>query len=142
MESIRLTRTFEASPDRVFRAWTEPQALRRWLSPGTHETASAEVDLRVGGAYRIAMRRLADGVTAHVTGTYREIRPPERLAFTWRWEDWPEDGESLVTVELRDLGGSTEMVLTHERFPSVASRDGHARGWEECFDKLANALTS
>jgi uncharacterized protein YndB with AHSA1/START domain len=86
------------------------------------------------------MRRLADGVTAYVTGTYREIRPSERLAFTWRWEDEPEHGETLVTVELRDVGGATEMVLMHERFPSVASRDSHARGWPSCFDKLATAL--
>jgi uncharacterized protein YndB with AHSA1/START domain len=140
MATLRLSRTFAASPERVFRAWTEPEALRRWLSPGTHETAGAEVDLRVGGTYRVAMRRLADGVTKYVTGTYREIRAPERLAFTWRWEDEPSDGETLVTVELRDLGGATEMVLTHERFASEASRDGHAGGWAGCLDKLATAL--
>jgi len=138
--TLRLTRTFPASRERVFRAWTEPEALRRWLSPETHETPSAEVDLRVGGAYRIGMRKLSDGKASYVTGLYREITPPEKLAFTWRWEGEPEHGETLVTLEFRDLGGVTEVVLTHEQFPSEESRDGHGKGWTSCLNKLDTCL--
>jgi uncharacterized protein YndB with AHSA1/START domain len=98
------------------------------------------VDLRPGGAYRLGMRKLPDGEVFYLTGTYREVRPPEKLVYSWRWEADPEKGDTLVTVEFHDRGGATEIVVTHELFPSQEVRDGHDKGWSGCLDKLAKVL--
>jgi uncharacterized protein YndB with AHSA1/START domain len=76
----------------------------------------------------------------YLVGTYREVRPPERLVCTWRWEAEPEYGETLVTVEFLDRGGSTEVVLTHELFPTDEARRGHEQGWTSSLDRLARAV--
>jgi uncharacterized protein YndB with AHSA1/START domain len=138
--TLRLTRRFAAPREKVFQAWTTPEALKQWWGPPGHATPSAEVELRPGGRYRFGMRRLPDGPLFYLSGTYREVRPPERLVYTWRWEAEPEYGETLVTVEFRDRGGSTEVVLTHELFPTPPMRDQHQRGWVGCLDRLADAL--
>jgi uncharacterized protein YndB with AHSA1/START domain len=133
---LRLKRVFEATPDRVFRAFVEPEALRQWKAPGDAEVALVEVDLRVGGRYRIHMRGKG-GTVYRLTGEYREISPPARLSFTWQWETDPPEKETLVTVEFRDLGGRTEVLLVHSGFTNETEREGHGRGWEGCFPKLA-----
>jgi uncharacterized protein YndB with AHSA1/START domain len=86
------------------------------------------------------MRKRPDGEVFYLTGVYREVRPPERLVYTWRWEAEPELGETLVTVEFLDRGASTEVVLTHERFPSDAVRDQHGTGWSSCLECLAEVV--
>lgn len=98
----------------------------------------AELDLRVGGRFRIEMKH-AKGNVHCVVGTYREVRPPERLVYTWAWEG-KDMGETLVTVEFLDRGGSTEVRLTHELFPTSEMRDEHAKGWNGCLDHLAGVL--
>ena len=138
--TLRLTRTFTAPREKVFRAFTDPETLKRWWGPPGYDTPSAEIDLRVGGRYRFAMRKLPDGPILYLAGTYREVRPPERLVFTWRWEAEPELGDTLVTLEFRDAGGGTEVILTHELFPSQKARDDHSRGWSSSWEKLAAAL--
>lgn len=137
--SLTVRRTVSASRERVFRAWTDPRALRQWCCPVGFTVAAAEVDLRPGGRYRIAMQP-PDAAEPNVAyGTYREVQPPERLVFTWQWEGG-EMGETLVTVEFRDLGGETEVVLVHERFPAADLRDLHAEGWNACLEHLVQAL--
>jgi len=138
--TLRLTRTLAAPRERVFRAWTEPEELRRWFGPDGYATPSAEVDLRVGGKYRLGMRKLPDGEVFYLVGTFREVRPPERLVYTWVWEGSPEMGETLITVEFRTRGKVTEVRLTHELFPTAKVRDDHEKGWGSCLDKLAKAL--
>jgi len=99
--TLRLTRAVPAPRDAVFRAWTDPEALRRWWAPAEGMSLpAAEVDLRPGGRYRFTMRN-AKGEEFHLTGVYREVRPPERLVYTWRWEGTERDGdgETLVVVE-------------------------------------------
>ena|SRR2546422_3574602 len=77
----------------------------------------------------------------HLSGSYREVQPPERLVYTWCWERPEMDiGETLVTVEFRDLGASTEVVVTHDLFPSQAACDQHQGGWSGCLDRLPEAL--
>ena len=137
--TLRLARTFAASRDRVFRAWTEPAALKRWFAPGDLTTPVAEVDLRVGGQYRVHMQA-PDGTMHQLRGTYRQIDPPRKLVFTWSWETHAGATETLVTVEFFDRGGSTEVVLTHERLPSADERDRHEHGWDGCLTKLAREL--
>ncbi len=138
--TLNLKRTFKAPREKVFRAWTDPEELKKWWGPEGYSTPSAEVDLRVGGKYRFGMMKLPDGEIFYLSGTYREVRPPERLVYTWLWEGNPERGETLVTVEFRDLGAATEVILTHERFPNEKVRDDHNKGWNGCFDRLGKIL--
>ncbi len=84
--SLKLVRTFDASPEEVYRAWTDPSVIKRWFGPTPEfSTTIAEVDLKVGGKYRIGMKS-PDGELYVATGVYQEIVPNEKLAFTWRWE--------------------------------------------------------
>jgi uncharacterized protein YndB with AHSA1/START domain len=137
---IQVRRTFAAPRERVFRAWTEPVALQHWLSPAGCATSLAQVDLRVGGGYRIGMQYPGQPVF-YVSGVYREVRPPERLVFTWRWEEPDMDcGETLVSVEFLARGQLTEVILTHSNFPASDVAEQHDRGWKEIFDKLAATL--
>ncbi|MGH7858430.1 MAG: SRPBCC family protein [Candidatus Binatia bacterium] len=139
--TLFLRRKFAAPPEKVFRAFTEPEALKRWWMPNEgFSVPAAEIDLRVGGSYRVAMKN-PKGEVFYLSGTYREIRPPERLVYTWRWEATEMDiGETLVTVDFRGEGGSTELQVTHELFPDALQRDRHGTGWSGCLDHLPTAL--
>ena len=147
---LTIRRTVAAPRDLVFRAWTEPERLKQWW--GVDEAFSApiaEVDLRVGGVYRLGM--LAPGETNPfvVGGVYKEVNPPEKLVYTWVWEGAESAAdaahtagfqEMLVTVEFHDLGGSTEVVLTHEFFPDQHAKEEHNQGWIGCLGQLARLL--
>jgi|SRR5579863_8040554 len=141
--SFRLSRVVNAPSERVFAAWTKPEALKRWWGPPGFTTPSAEVDLRIGGAYKLAMKS-PDGETHVVFGTFIEIEAPKKLAYTWAWEE--DDGapshESVVTVEFKPKGATTEIVLTHERLANAESRDKHIDGWNGCFDHLEQVLAA
>jgi uncharacterized protein YndB with AHSA1/START domain len=131
--AIALSRVFAAPRERVFRAWTDPAEVAGWWWPWS---PSVEIDLRVGGTYRLAAVHPAAGLLA-VTGAFREVRPPERLVYTWRWEGEADAAETLVTVEFRALAdGATEVALAHDRFPSVDLADRHRQGWDDCLDRL------
>ena len=86
-EVLRLTRVFNAPRALVFCAWTEAEQMKRWFCPHDHWGVDVEVDARVGGAYRIAMHDTDTGRDHVARGTFREVRAPERLVFTWQWED-------------------------------------------------------
>jgi len=138
-----MTRTFAAAQEKVFQAWTQPEnfffSVRRTTE--RHSTRVVELDLRVGGKYRIEITS-PEGQVHRLFGIYREVQPPERLVFTWSWEESPDFGETLVRVEFRRLGQSmfTEVVLTHELFPNQKARDDHNQGWNGCLDTLAEFL--
>ena len=84
---FELQRTFRASPERVFGAWTQPAALRAWWCPPGWVAGEIEIDLRIGGSYSVAMSRAGSaGSVVSVSGRFLEVRPPERLVYTWRWE--------------------------------------------------------
>lgn len=138
--TLRIQRTFAAPRAEVFNAWTDPEALKRWWGPAGYDTPSAAVDLRVGGRYRLGMRKLPDGEVFYLTGIYHVVQPPEKLVYTWSWESNPEHGETLVTVEFHDRGGVTDVLLLHERFRSEHSRQEHSRGWAGCLERLTGAL--
>jgi uncharacterized protein YndB with AHSA1/START domain len=111
----------------------------QWFSPSEEILIrKLEVDLRVGGRFRIEM--VKEGKTIAAVGSYREVRPPEKLVFTWAWEEWPSGQDSLVAVELRERGAATDLVLTHELLPSVAERDRHEGGWAGCMRRLARLV--
>jgi uncharacterized protein YndB with AHSA1/START domain len=141
MSRLRLERSFDAPRERVFDAWVNPELLRRWWASQPDWTSpGAEVDLRVGGRYRLSMRDPGDGAVHSVVGEYREVRRPERLVYTWSWEGDPAEMEgsagTLVTVEFHAEGEQTRVVVTHEGFASDGARDLHAGGWSGCLDNL------
>ena len=138
--TLVVKRTFSAPRERVFRAWTDASELARWFAPSNDFTTTASVDFRIGGAYRIEMHK-EDGNTFILVGKYLEIRAPEKVKYTWRWENVPDAPETLVTVEFQTAGESTEVILTHERFRDENDREKHAHGWNGCFDRLTAFLS-
>ena len=143
--ALRLERTFDASREAVFDAWTNPEVLRRWWAAGPDwETPLAEVDLREGGAYRLTMRDPESGMQPTVAGAFTEVRRPERLVYTWEWEDMPggTTGESLVTVEFAEQDGRTTVLLVHSGLHTEESRDRHEHGWNACLDNLERRVFS
>lgn len=133
--SLTLTRRLKAPAAAVYRAWTDPETIRRWFGPDSGAVISAEADVRIGGRFHVAFRT-EDGERHDVSGEYRDVRANERLVFTWGWRSTPER-ESLVTVSLRADGDGTLMTLLHERFFDEAARDRHREGWSGALDKMA-----
>jgi uncharacterized protein YndB with AHSA1/START domain len=137
--SLTLRRHYRVAPDKVWRAWTDPQALKIWFGPDEIVSVPlAEVDLRVGGRFRVTMRA-ADGETQDVSGIYREIVPNRKLVFSWAWRSTPER-ESLVTVQIEPDGNGCELVLMHQQFFDEAARDAHNHGWTGALVKLERWL--
>lgn len=133
--SVRITRIINAPQADVFKAWTQPELLRKWSCPEGVTLDACEVDLRVGGSYLLKMNTPEKVYTAF--GTYREISPNDRLVYTWDWkEEEHAVGETVVTVEFNDLGDTTEVVLSHDGFPAEEAAKGHNEGWTSCVDKL------
>ncbi len=140
--TLKLKRTFAAPREKVFRAWTDPNELKKWWRvQDDWAIPIAEVDLRIGGKYRLGMQS-PDGTTPYVVGgIYREVKFPEKLVYTWKWEG-SEEAETLVTVVFRELGGdSTQVELTHERFATKEARDKHNEGWKGCLAQLEKLFT-
>ena len=132
--SLTIKRRFNAPPEKVFQAWTDPGKVKRWMGPGEIRALSAECDARSGGGYRWVMQA-PNGEQHDVGGIYREIVPNEKLVFTWAWKSTPER-ESLVTVTFKQDGSGTIMTLLHEQFFDEKARDDHNRGWTGTMDKL------
>lgn len=141
---LRLERTLSAPRERVFRAWTDADQLRKWFGgPVGFTTPRAEIDLRIGGTYRVEIRS-PEGNSVFATGRYLEIEPPSRLVFTFGWRDFPgiDIGETTVTVQLFDREGSTELVLTHEPFAAAQLKSFHEFGWTTSLERLAEGVSS
>ena len=141
--AITLRRTIPARRGEVFRAWTDPAELKRWWARPGFTVVDAQVDLRIGGGFRIQTRPDVGNVFS-VFGTYREVRPPERLVYTWAWQGTRMDGiETLVTVDFREAGPGTEIFLmTHEGFSTEGDHMAHRDAWIGCFDRLTQTLAS
>jgi uncharacterized protein YndB with AHSA1/START domain len=141
--AVHVSRTFAAPRELVFRAWTEAEAVSQWFAP-PWLAPHVEADLRVGGRYRITLRVPPTRRKAHVVGTFLEVAPPERLVYTFTWERLPVPafgmGDSTVTVEFREVGGATEVRLTHELLAKRRLRAFHRRGWERGMGRLARIL--
>ena len=131
--SLTIKRRFKATPAQVYQAWIDPAQLARWMGGPDVTAAEAEADVRVGGRYHVHMTTATD--EHNVDGVYREVRPNEKLVFTWAWRSTPER-ESLVTVHLKADGDHTIMTFTHEQFFDEAARDRHEHGWTGSFVKL------
>lgn len=138
LHAIAIKRVFPASRGEVWRAWTEPDIMARWLPPVGFTIIQYGCDVSRGGAWRFQMRA-PDGEDFWLGGAYRDIGAPERLVFTCKWRE--EGPETLVKVTLFAVHGvATRMIFRQTGFTSTASRDGHGEGWGEYFDQLADNL--
>ncbi|HEY3189449.1 MAG TPA: SRPBCC domain-containing protein [Solirubrobacteraceae bacterium] len=138
---VRIERIIEAPRAEVFRAWTDPDELRRWWGPGEYATRHAEIDLRPGGDYLLVIQA-AEGDPMHLAGTFHEVVAPERLVYSWRWvRGWSDPAESIVSVEFEDLGERTRVVLVHGGLDASPDADGYRMGWESGLDKLAATVS-
>jgi uncharacterized protein YndB with AHSA1/START domain len=140
LDLLQVSRHIPASPARLFRAWTTPDEVKRWFArPEGWDVPNVDMDVRVGGRYRIEVHGNDVSVTA--IGRYHTVVPDEKLTFSFAWEEpllMPvlETGETTVTVEFRASGGGTDVVLTHERLRGDAMFAFHRMGWTDCFDRL------
>jgi uncharacterized protein YndB with AHSA1/START domain len=138
--SLSLQRHYPVAPEKVWRAWTDPQALKQWWGPGGPEAVSlVELDVQVGGRFRIVFGG-PRGDEHEVQGTYKEVVPNRRLSFTWTWPRTTPERESLVTIAFKASAGGTDLEFVHAKHFDEKVRDGHLRGWSEAFVKLDRFL--
>jgi uncharacterized protein YndB with AHSA1/START domain len=138
--TLVVRKIIQATPERLFTAWTQPQQLKKWWGPESVICVDAEVDLRVGGNYRIG-NKLPDGTILWITGEFQVIERPHKLVYTWRIGPESRPAE-LVTVSFEPrAAGATEVIVVHERIPNKIVRDTHEHGWTGCLEGLAKYLS-
>ncbi len=138
---LEITRFINAPRARVYAAWTDPKQLKEWFGPEDVQTLDFTADIRVGGRYRWEMKD-SDGEQMAAFGEYRELIPDKKIVFTWKWdddEDWKAH-DSVMTIELSDHDGGTNLRLVHVQLPSEDSRDRHHEGWSSLLEKLDGYL--
>lgn len=140
--TLIMKHTFNASPERVYQAWTDPSIMREFMCAGGNTRVDVETDVRLGGRFRIVMV-LDDGEEYIARGTYRELVPNARIVCTWAWdEDDPALArETILTLEFAPRGAQTELTLTHENFRDEQQRDNHAKGWGPMLTELERVLS-
>jgi uncharacterized protein YndB with AHSA1/START domain len=138
---VRVERTFPASAEAVFDAWTSPEVMRRWLHCRSDwETPEAEVDLRVGGKVRVVMLK-PDRTKAEARGEYVLIDRPHRLVMTWTFDDDPTN-EQLMELSLTEAEGATTVLLVNSRISTDERREGQDWGWRGCLEQLDRLLAT
>jgi uncharacterized protein YndB with AHSA1/START domain len=140
---LTVSRVIDAPRALVFNAWTDPEQIARWWGPKGYTTVDYDMDIRPGGTYRFRMRS-PEGVDHRKRGVYREIVAPERIVFTFAWEE--PDGrlgrELLVTVTFEPLGTQTRLTLRQSGFDTVENRDSHVIGWTSCLERFGEYMTA
>ncbi|HYL38985.1 MAG TPA: SRPBCC domain-containing protein [Bryobacteraceae bacterium] len=132
--TVVIRRRIPARREEVFAAWTDPESIRHWMCPGDVQTATAELDVRVGGKFRLVMKSPQRDYVH--SGEYLAVEPPAKLAFTWSLGE-NEPPLTRVTVELADAGESCELTLTHQRFADSETARRYSGGWDQIGQKLA-----
>jgi uncharacterized protein YndB with AHSA1/START domain len=139
--SLEMKRMLPATPSVVFAAFSDPDTVAKWWGPEGFTVPSLEFNLRVGASYRIEMQP-SGGDPFYLTGEFREVDPPFRLAFTFVYEDPdPDDVDTLVELSFRDLDESTEVVFTQGPFKTPARCALHRDGWADTFDRLEQFIS-
>jgi uncharacterized protein YndB with AHSA1/START domain len=138
---LEIRRVVSAAPSVVFGAFNAPDELAKWWGPEGFTVTSVEFNPRVGDRYRIEMQP-PEGDPFYLTGEFREVDPPARLAYTFVWEDPdPDDAETLVELSFRDLGESTQVVLAQRPFKTEPRRELHRNGWTDSLNKLEQLIS-
>ncbi len=132
-ERIEVRRLIDAPRERVFRMWADAEQMGKWMTDGGPVT----LDVRPGGRFRIDMNY--KGKIYDHEGEYLEVTPPSRIVFTWI-SDGTNRKPTIVTVELHDRAGRTELVLTHEGLPDAANAESHREGWAEIVAMLEKVM--
>jgi len=137
-----IERMFDAPRALVWKMFADPKHAVAWMGPRTHPSVLHQADVRPGGKWRGCLRAVADGRELGQGGEYHEVREPERLAFTFYWDE--EDGsrgpETLVEIDFAEHGDKTLMTFRQGVFNTTPNRDGHGGGWNSSFDRLAELL--
>jgi len=136
--SLTVRRTFDATPERLFRAFTDPEELARWYAPGDMTAQIHEWEPEAGGDLAISM--LDEDGSHDAEGTFTEVVEDEQLVHTWTWTHHDEPVETRITVEFHPVEGGTEVVLTHEGHPDAETTEEHAGGWSSVLENLASVL--
>jgi uncharacterized protein YndB with AHSA1/START domain len=139
MTSLTLVRRIAARPSIVFEAVTTSEGVAAWWGPDDLPVIAAEMDARVGGAYRLRFRTL-DGAEHEACGEFLEVDPPARVVMSWRWSSGGEprelDRTSRIEFEVRPIEGGSELTFTHAGLRNEESRSSHEGGWTGALDKL------
>ena len=140
--ALVVRRLIQAPPERVFRAWSDPDVAARWGWGRAYDTIAVDLDCRPGGRWRHEIRDRTTGETFWFDGVFREVDPPRRVVHTFGWtsDRGHAEPESLVTVDLVPSGGGTEVVITHTRLPADKVRETDA-GWKDCLEQVERAVT-
>jgi uncharacterized protein YndB with AHSA1/START domain len=137
---LRVEKELAAPPEDVFAACVDPERLATWWGPSGFTAPNIELDVRAGGAYRIAMQP-PDGELFHLHGEFREVEPPLRLSYSFVWEPPdPDDRETVVTLSFVETAEGTNLVVEQGTFATEARHDLHRDGWTEALDRLEHAL--
>ena len=137
--ALVITRTLNAKPEDVFKAWLDPKQVADWYGPEGFTNEIHEYDAREGGTYRLTMKA-PNGETHPLRGVFKTIQSPKKLVLTWQWDN-PQgmagmSEETLVTVEFKPVGSKTEMTMTHAHLGSEKSKEMHNQGWSSSFNKF------
>ncbi|MGN6701435.1 MAG: SRPBCC family protein [Burkholderiaceae bacterium] len=135
--TVRLHRVLRASPERVYRAFLEPEALAKWLPPYGFTCKVDHLDARVGGTYRMSFTNFGSGQGHSFGGTYRELVPHERIRYTDRFDDPNLPGEMEATISLKPVACGTELAIVQEGLPEVIPVEMCYLGWQESLAQLA-----
>lgn len=132
-----ITRVFNAPRELVFKLWTDPDHVKNWWGPKAHPSVEMKMVVRPGGTWRACLQSVETGEKLWHKGVFREVIKPERIVFTFAWEEEGERGlETIVTITFAEQNGKTQMTFHQAPFQSVGERDGHQGGWRSCFDRL------
>jgi uncharacterized protein YndB with AHSA1/START domain len=136
---VRIERTFDATAEDVFDAWTSPEVIRRWFKPAQGwQEPSAEVDLRVGGTIRVVMRT-PEGEPVEAGGEFTLIERPHRLAFTWTFDDDPSN-QQMIELEFTERDGATSVLFVNSNISEEKRRDQQYDGWSTCLDNMETVV--
>ncbi|CFX14410.1 conserved protein of unknown function [Candidatus Filomicrobium marinum] len=138
--TVRLHRVIAAKPEKVYRAFLEPDAIASWLPPFGFTCTVHALDAKVGGSHRMSFRNFTTGESHSFGGDYLELIPNERLVYTDKFDDPNLPSEMKVTVTLSAVSVGTEMTVVQEGLPDTIPVEGCYLGWQECLQKLANLV--
>jgi uncharacterized protein YndB with AHSA1/START domain len=138
--TIRLHRVLRAKPERVYRAFLDPDAMVKWLPPHGFTAKVHQMDAKVGGAYKMSFTNFGTGTAHSFGGRYLELVPNERLRYTDRFDDPNLPGEMLTTVVLKPVSVGTELSVVQEGVPDVIPPDACYLGWQESLSLLAQLV--
>ena len=139
--TVKLHRVFNAPPERVYRAFTDADAMAKWLPPHGFTGKVHHLDARVGGTYRMSFTNLASGHSHHFGGTYLELEPGKRIVHTDKFDDPNLPGEMKVTIVLTQVSVGTDVAIVQEGIPDVIPVDGCYLGWQESLQLLGQLVT-